>query len=295
MITTIAGSGIAGYIGDGGVATAAMLNMPAAVAVAPNGNVYVADANNNAVRLLQPAAGGGGIAINAITNGASNAVGPIAPGEVVVLYGTGLGPNTLAQSTLGSNRLMPTTLAGTTVYFGSTPAPIIYTSANQVGAVVPFGMTGSQAQVSVVYNGQFAAPLPASIATTVPAIFTLNASGSGQAAALNQDNSVNGASTPAKAGQVVSLYMTGAGQTNPPGTDGLPGAAPLPLPILTVTAQVGGQSADIQYAGAAPGLVAGVLQVNVVIPSGVTGNAVPVTLQVGTSTTQPNLTIAISN
>ena len=294
LISTIAGNGSRGYTGDGGAATGATLNGAAALAVAPNGNVYVADLGNNAVRALQPAAGG--ISVTAIVNAASNLVGPIAPGEVVVIYGSNLGPGTLTQFQLGSNGLVPTTVAGTTVYFGSIVAPVLYTSANQVGAIVPFGVTGSQVQVSVVYNGQFSASLPASVATAVPALFTLNSSGSGQAAAVNQDGSVNGAASPVKVGSVISLYLTGAGQTNPAGADGLPGTGPSGGPVLPVTASINGRTATVQYAGSAQGLVAGVVQVNVVVPAGTSaGAAVPVSVQVGSNNTQPNVTIAVSN
>jgi uncharacterized protein (TIGR03437 family) len=173
---------------------------------------------------------------------------------------------------------------------------VLYTSANQVGAIVPFGISGSQVQVTAVYNGQTSAALPASVATAVPALFTLNASGSGQAAAVNQNGSVNGASAPVKIGDAISLYLTGAGQTNPPGSDGLPGTGPSGGPVLPVTASIGGRTATVQYAGSAQGLVAGVIQVNVIVPTGVTaGAAVPVTVQVGSNNTQPNVTIAVSN
>jgi len=159
----IAGNGSRGYSGDGGSATGATMNGPAAIAVAPNGSVYIADTNNNSVRLLQPQAGG--IAISAIVNGASNLVGAIAPGEVVVIYGSNLGPGTLTVFQLGSNGLVPTTVAGTTVYFNSIAAPVLYTSTNQVGLIVPFGVSGSQVQVSAAYSGQFSAALTASVAT----------------------------------------------------------------------------------------------------------------------------------
>jgi uncharacterized protein (TIGR03437 family) len=294
LIATIAGNGTQGYSGDGGSASGARLSAPAGLAVAPNGNVYVADSNNNAVRALQPSAGS--IAVSAIVNGASNLVGAIAPGEVVVLYGSGLGPANLTQFQLGSNGLVPTNVAGTSIYFNSIPAPVLYTSDNQVGAIVPFGVSGSQVQISAVYNGQTSAPLPASVATAVPALFTLNNSGSGQAAAINQNGSVNGAAAPVKAGDVISLYLTGAGQTNPPGSDGLPGTGISAGPVLPVTAAVGGRTATVQYSGSAINLVAGVIQVNVVVPAGTTaGAAVPVTVQVGSNNTQPNVTIAVSN
>jgi trimeric autotransporter adhesin len=294
LIATIGGNGTIGYSGDGGNAAGARFNRPVGLAVAANGNVYVADSNNNAVRVLQPLAGG--IAVSAIVNGASNLVGAIAPGEVVVIYGSNLGPATLTQFQLGANGLVPTSVAGTSVYFNSLAAPVLYTSANQVGVIVPFGISGSQVQVSATYNGQTSAAFPASVATAVPALFTLNNSGTGQAAAINQNGSVNGAASPVKAGDVISLYLTGAGQTNPPGADGQPGAGAGGGPVLPVTASIGGRTATVQYAGGALNLVAGVVQVNVTVPAGTTaGAAVPVTVQVGSNSTQPNVTIAVSN
>jgi uncharacterized protein (TIGR03437 family) len=214
----------------------------------------------------------------------------------VVIYGSGLGPSTLTQFQLGANGLVPTTVAGTSVYFNSLAAPVLYTSLNQVAVIVPFGISGSQVQISTVYNGQFSAPFAASVATAIPSLFTLNNSGSGQAAAVNQDGSVNGAGTPAKIGNAISLYLTGAGQTNPAGADGQPGTGVGNLPVLPVTATIGGRTATVQYAGGALGLVAGVVQVNVIVPAGVTaGAAVPVTVLVGSNSTQSNVTIAVSN
>src|SRR5262249_10352058 len=96
FITTIPRNGTRGYSGDGGAATVAMLNGPTGLAVDSTGLVYIADSANNAVRVLQPAASG--LAIGAVVNGASNLTGAVAPGSVVVIYGSGLGPATLAQA-----------------------------------------------------------------------------------------------------------------------------------------------------------------------------------------------------
>jgi uncharacterized protein (TIGR03437 family) len=296
IIQTIAGNGVTGYWGDGGAAVYAQIDTPGGLAVDSSGNVTFADTDNNAVRMLQPSPTGIGVA--AVVNAASNMLGAVAPGELVVLYGSGLGPAALAQSQLDAEGMFPTTLAGTTVFFDDAAAPLIYSSANQVAAVVPFATYGASVEVVALYQGQLSTAAPLQLAAAAPAIFTLNQSGQGQAAAVNQDgtNAINGAAHPIKIGNYIALYITGAGQTNPPGVDGLVGAVPYPLPTQNVTATIGGQPAYVQYAGGASGLVAGVMQVNLQIPAGIApGNAVPVSVQVGTVTTPAGVTIAVTN
>jgi uncharacterized protein (TIGR03437 family) len=294
LISTIAGGGARGYSGDGGAASNARLNGPSALAINSSGALWFADANNNAVRMLQPA--GGGLTVGGAANGASNQLGAISPGQVVVIYGSGLGPSPLVSYQLGANGLIPSTLSGTSVYFNGAAAPVLYTSANQVAAVVPYNLNNaSLVQMFVQYQGQASLPVNLSVATATPAIFTLNGSGTGQAAAINnKDGSINGAAKPAHAGDFVQFYITGVGQTNPGGIDGLPNALPLPVPILPVTATIGGAKATVSFAGGAPGSVAGVIQVNVQVPSGITpGAAVPVMIAAGSSNTQNGVTIAV--
>jgi uncharacterized protein (TIGR03437 family) len=293
VITTVAGSGARGYSGDGGSATNATLNGPSALAINSTGSIWVADTLNNAVRLLQFA--GGNNTVSAVTNGASNLSGPVAPGEVVVIYGSGLGPAQLAQYQPDANGNVPNAVGGTSVYFNGVAAPVLYAWTNQVAAVVPFGISGSLAQMYLQNQNGTSAPFNLSVASQIPAIFTLG-SGTGQAAAINnKDGSINGAAHPAKIGDYVQLYITGAGQTNPGGTDGLINGATLPVPVGAVKVTIGGQTATVNFAGGAPGTVAGVFQVNAQIPSGITvGNAVSVVVQVGTSNSQPGVTLAVT-
>ena len=108
------------------------------------------------------------------------------------------------------------------------------------------------------------------------------------------DSLHNPATNPAKIGDVISLYTTGEGQTTPTGVDGKPAAVPLPQPNLPVSVTIGDQTVKPQYAGGAPGEVAGIMQINVQIPTGIqTGNSVPVVIQVGAVSSQPRLTIAV--
>jgi len=236
-----------------------------------------------------------GLTISAVTSGASNLTGPVSPGEIVVLYGSGLGPGSLVKATVGSDGLFDTQLAGTAVSFNGIPAPMIYSWTTQVAVVVPYGTTGSTAQVTVTYQGETTAAFSVPIASSAPSLFTLNSTGTGQAAAINQDGiTINGAAAPARVGDIISLYATGEGQTTPSGVDGKPAQVPLPKPNLPVTVLIGGQNAQVQYAGGAPGEVAGLMQVNAQIPSGIqTGNAVPVIVRVGGVPSQAGVTVAI--
>jgi uncharacterized protein (TIGR03437 family) len=291
IIATLAGTGVAEYSGDGGPATSAQLNGPSRVAIDAAGNLYVADTGNNAVRQNQVT--GRGLAIQAVTNAAGEFIGPVAPGEVVVVYGSGLGPAQLALYGLDSTGLVPANLAGTRVLFNGTPAPVLYSWATQVAAVVPYTVAGSSVQVVAQYLGQTSAPLTVPVAASAPGLFTSDYSGKGQAVAINQDGSANSAAHPAQQESLISLFVTGAGQTSPAGADGLPASEPPPVPNLSVTVTIGGQTAEIESVGGAIGLVS-VIEVKARIPSGIQTGSAPVTVQVGNVPSQSGVTIAVS-
>jgi uncharacterized protein (TIGR03437 family) len=128
----------------------------------------------------------------------------------------------------------------------------------------------------------------------MPGIFAANSTGRGPGAILNQDNSVNTANNPATKGQAVVLFATGEGQTTPEGIDGKIIGTDLRKSLLPVSVKVGGIDCRVEYQGSAPGLVAGVFQVNVRLPDSVpSGAAVPVSLQIGNAVSQDGITVAI--
>jgi uncharacterized protein (TIGR03437 family) len=292
IINTIAGTGSLGYTGDNGPATSATMHGATGLAVNAVGNVFIPDNFNNAVRQLTFT--GSNLSIAAVTNGASNQTGAIAPGEVIVIYGTNIGPATAVGYQFTSGGQLSTSIGGTSVYVNGAPAPMLYASLYQVSAIVPFGLTGSAAYVFVQNQGQTTAPVIVNVAPTAPAVFTADASGTGQAAAFNSDNSVNSAAKPAKAGSIVTLFVTGAGATNPPSTDGVLAAVPLPQPVAPVTVAIGGKQATLNYAGGSPGTVNGVIQVNATVPGGLPAGAASVIVQVGNVASQGNVTISVS-
>lgn len=233
---------------------------------------------------------------NGIVNAASYASGRVSPGEIVTLFGSFPGPATMVGLQLNSEGNVSTELGGIEVLFDGIQAPLIYAEAGQVGCVVPYEVAGKNlTQVQVSYQGQLSNAVAEPVAAVVPGVFTANSSGSGQGAIVNQDGTANTASNPAALGSVVSAYATGEGQTNPAGVDGRVDTAPLPQPLAQpVTATVGGVAATVQYAGGASGLIAGLLQVNIQIPQGISpGSAVPIVLTVGGISSQANVTIAL--
>ncbi|MGA3076576.1 MAG: hypothetical protein ABSG56_23160, partial [Bryobacteraceae bacterium] len=236
--------------------------------------------------------------VNAVTSGASYDTGAISPGELVAIWGTGLGPSAGAGLTLDSNGLVQTSLGGTQVFIDGNPAPLIYAGPGQVNAVVPYEVASSStANVVVVYQGNPSAPFPIPIAATRPGIFTSSGTGTGQGAILNQDLSVNGAGHLAARGDWISIYATGEGTTTPPGVDGRLSAyngAPLPKAQAACSATIGGQPANVNYCGEAPYFTAGVLQMNAQVPESINpGNSVSVTITVGGVISQANVTIAV--
>jgi uncharacterized protein (TIGR03437 family) len=289
IINTVAGGG-ASNPGNGGPATAAVLWGPFDITADNDGNLYIAETGT--IRMLQPA--GSAFAVAAVTNGASNLPGPVAPGEIVVLYGSGIGPAQVVTGSAGSDGLYGKQLDGVTVSFNGVAAPILYVWKTQVSAVVPYEISGVSAQVAVGWHGQTTAALSVPVASSAPGLFTWDSSGKGAAAAVNQDLSFNTTASPAHIGDVISLFGTGEGQTNPGGLDGTLGAASPPQASLPVTVTIGGQLAQVQYAGGVGGQVAGLMQINARIPSGILpGDAVPVLLQVGNASSPSGVAISV--
>jgi uncharacterized protein (TIGR03437 family) len=221
--------------------------------------------------------------------------GGVSPGEVVMILGQGVGPPSLAPTALDETGSLSTVLQGAQLFFDGAPAPLVYAWSGQAGAVVPYSVAGnSTTSVQASYLGVLSRPVVVPVVPAMPGIFTLSEQGSGAGAILNQDNSVNSPSNPAARGDYIAIYATGEGETTPPGVDGLITGTTTPLPILPVAVQIDGLDAAVAFAGEAPGIVAGVLQVNARIPDGAhPGPSVPVAIRVGGVTSQPGVTVAV--
>jgi uncharacterized protein (TIGR03437 family) len=277
---------------------------PRAIGVDSSGNLYIGESGSASQSgdlrkgsVLRSTAGLPRLLSRAVVNAANLLPSPVAPGELVTLFGTDLGPAAGVSAQPDASGRFATNLAGVRVLFDGVPAPVFYAQAYRIHAVVPSSATpGATVEVRVEYNGRQSAAATIEIAEAAPSLFTVDAPSprSGRAAALNQDGTVNSPGNPAENGSIVTLYATGAGVMQPAIPDGQIVTSTESKPVLPVSVRIGAAPAEVLYAGPAPGMVAGILQINVRVP-GIycpTGlcyfeyrdpNAIPVSLGMGQS------------
>ncbi len=258
-LTTIAGTSVAGFSGDGGAALTGQLDSPCGIAVASDGTIWVADEGNDRVRTLTPLATVADATLPiSVVNAATMLPGSISPGEIVTIYGAGFDA------------------AQTQVLFNGAPATIFFADASQINALAPVALVpGPNVNISILVENAVVAETSVPVVAAAPGIFT-TANGKGPAAANNQDGSINSSANPAMRGSVVSLYATGGGSD-----------------LSNVTLTIGGYAASVLYAGPAPGFP-GLMQINVQVPAGFLPPGIDsVTLSIGDAASQPGVTVAV--
>jgi uncharacterized protein (TIGR03437 family) len=248
-----------------------------------------------------------------IFNSATGALGNgISAGELITIKGVNLGPTTPATFSVTAQNTVSSTLAGVQVMFGTFAGTPTYVSASQINVVVPWEISGSPSTTIVVsVNGVPSAGFTENVIQDAPGVYTLSATGIGQAAALDQNFAINGPSTgvqltsgtipttPAAGGTVIAVFGTGGGLTSPQGVTGTvtPTNQLYPLANWTpgsnvVTAMLGGKPATVTFAGAAPGEITGVIQINLIVPTGLTPGNQTLVITINGVETQANVTIA---
>ena len=239
------------------------------------------------------------ISPNTVFNPLTLQVGPIAPGELLAVVGSNIGPATSVTAPAGN---LPTTLGGTQLMINDTlPAPLAFSSTNLVVAVLPYSAGGSGAviggtvKLTIVYNGVTSNSVVTSIALASPGLFPVTVGDTAQTSvkAVNPDGTLNSSSNPVAAGSIVALYAGGLGPVTPSFTAGQ--VAPS-TPLYTTTAPTfvsfAGQTGDVLFSGLAPGTI-GVYQVNARIPSTVPSGSQAVLLWNSAGTSQNGLQIYI--
>ena len=286
----------AGYSGDGGPAQDAGFAGIETIALSPAGDLYVLDGDR--VRLITglgkpapaPVISSGGV-----VNAFSYSGGGVVPGELVTIFGSGFGAASVEEYQPVNNSFPPV-LGRLKVLFGTQAAAITAVGPGQINVVAPQSFLSSQTTipVRVQVDATLSAAVQVPVVGAAPGLATVGATGTGQGAILNEDGSPNSASHPAPRGSVISLFGTGEGldsQQLPFG--GLVISTPYPFAEQTVDVTIGGQPAEVPYAGSAPSLVQGVLQINVRIPEQATTGTVPVELTIGGVESTQTVTVAV--
>jgi uncharacterized protein (TIGR03437 family) len=223
-----------------------------------------------------------------VANAGNNVPGPVSAGEIISLYGNNLGP-AAGVPTVAAGGFLPTTFSDVQVTFDNIPAPLLYVSATQINAVVPWAIAGrASTRLVISYKNTPSTAATLGVLDSTPGIF---ANSAGQGAIRNGDGSVNGPGSPAAKGDTIVIYATGGGISSPAGVDGKitpEDISQLTSPIQPVSVTIGGVPAQVRYAGSAPDFISGALQINVVVPDGApSGSSVPVVLTIGTQDSQP--------
>ena len=211
-------------------------------------------------------------AITCVANSATFYSGRVAPGELVSIFGPGIGPDEPASLQLDASGKVGTDLSGMRVFVNGVSAPLLYVSKNQINAVVPFETSAPSTYVTVMKNGVALPDVNTPVAPASPGFFKWPW---GAAIIVNQDGTFNNPSNPAPNGSIVTLYGTGAGILQTAVENGSVGDGTT-RPVLAANAQLGpfdsipglfggGGSASmaITYFGDAPTLVQGVVALNV--------------------------------
>lgn len=290
----IAGSAKRGFDGDNGPATNAALQGPADILLEGDGSILFADSGNGRIRKLVPSTIPSPAAVIAnvsVVHGATLQEGPVAPGEMVSILGSGLGPYAGTSSKLTADGTLETNVAGTQVLFDGRAAALFYAQDQQVNAQVPYEVYGRvQTDIAIVVKGKTVATAALPVKTSVPGFLTTN-KGTGQAIALNQDGTANSFENPVLRGDVLVLYGTGDGEMNSDNQDGKPAGATAFRSPVSVT--IGGTPVEVVWAGKAPGLV-GLMQLNVRIPQGFPhAGILEILMAINGETTQKGVTVVV--
>ncbi len=218
----------------------------------------------------------------------------VVPAQLITLFGEGIGPNDLQVfNTVGS--AVSSYLGDTQVLFDGVPAPLLAVVFGQINAIVPNSVAGKKlVEMQVLYRGKMSESILVPAQAALPSLFTLDSSGKGQGAILNGNGTLNSQTNPARRGTIVTLFGTGGGLTITPPVDGSVVAGKGLALAGDVAVEIGGVPADILWAGSPPGVVYGVLQINLRLPfGGLQPGPASVVISVGESKSGDAATVAI--
>lgn len=234
------------------------------------------------------------LSANTILDAASGSSNAVTPGELVWIYGTALGPLDSVEAQYDQQGKLPTTLAGVSVTFDGIAAPIIFASFNAIEVQVPNELSGhSTTNVVVTYQNVSSAMIAKVVVAASPGLYTRGGAGVGLLTALNPNGMRNNGANPVSRGSYIVVYANGLGQVTPAVPTGQRAPFnPLSTATFPITASIGGQPAQVLYAGLAPGFV-GLFQLNIAVPANASTGVVPLTITINGVPSQDNVYIVV--
>ncbi len=232
------------------------------------------------------------VAPSAIVDAANFELGPVAPGQIVSIFGLGIAPEELSIPEL-EDGAYPEDVSGIIVLADGYFMPLMAAGRGQINGIVPASVKGHQVDFVVINKGKASAPMTVDLKKVVPRIFSAFGTGSGQAAAVNPSGVLNGGASPASVGSHLSFWVTGLADTSDPEFD--PSAIaeeadPLPFPIRVY---IGGQQQILLYAGTAPGMIEAVTQINIEIAPDTPTGPQPIHIVVGAEESPETTTVVV--
>jgi uncharacterized protein (TIGR03437 family) len=238
------------------------------IAIDPSGVVHVLGQVSSLVSTITPENSPAPRVLSILNAAAGTTTALVAPGEVISLYGMGLGPTNPMAAT-PSNGFFPTSLGGVQVFVNGSPIPLLYVSASQINAEIPSPVNGTENGIALLQVMNNSTPLPEFRVSVAGSQFAVFEKSGGTMAVINQDGTLNKIANPAKVGSVVSIWATGFGASGPPADGAVATAASNYCSSCQILLMSGDVSVTetVQYAGTSPGLIDGLMQINFLIPT----------------------------
>jgi uncharacterized protein (TIGR03437 family) len=210
-------------------------------------------------------------------------LGPVAPGELITIYGNGIGPTQPVIGVTAGASTVPTSLGGVSVTFNGQPAPILYASSSQVNLQAPFEIfdqnpytTAENTLMQLTYGGSVLGTQTFAVAPQNPGLFVAssvqdlvcgNSQGGNSliALALNQDGSINSCANPAPSGSQFTLFVNGIGTAANGATGVL--AISSESDHASVSLWNGGYSLEVDAFSDQPGALSGIGQITGRVPA----------------------------
>jgi uncharacterized protein (TIGR03437 family) len=236
-----------------------------AQALGPDGVWYIGGGGGRVSQIVpaEPPA----IALEAIQNAFRLTGGPVAPGELLRLWAPGLHPTEANEYYLNHASPLPTEIGQTRVLFDGREVPLMAALDGTAVVAAPFSLSpGTPVTVQVEHAGVRSNAVRVDVMARDLGMLSADGSGRGQAYVQNADGRLNAPDNPASAGDLITVFFTGAGATTPGAIEGAPATDPAPKPAASIMVTIGNRGVPVQECALIPGFITGIAYARIRVP-----------------------------